>query len=240
MRSLASSVRILLAAALVATLPAVVAAQSFQGSVRGTVRDNQGVLPGATVVLVNNGTGASRQTVTNGVGEYSFPAVDPASYTLRVQVPGFRAYENANVRVGTTSAIEMDVTLQVGAIEESVTVTAEVPLLETRNASQSDTLDAEDFQELPSAGRSVFLMATLEPTVVASGNAHWNRMQDQSGNSSLSMGGGAVRSNNFLIDGFPTTDLQNRSSVNPTMEALQDSRVQIHTYDAEMGARAAA
>ena len=60
-------------------------------------------------------------------------------------------------------------------------------------------------------------------------------MQDQSGNSALSMGGGAVRSNNFLIDGFPTTDIQNRSSINPSMEALQDARVQIHTYDAEMG-----
>ena len=78
-------------------------------------------------------------------------------------------------------------------------------------------------------------MAALTPTVVASGDAHYNRMQDQSGNSALSMGGGAVRSNNFLIDGFPTTDLQNRSSVNPSMEALQDTRVQIRTYDAEMG-----
>ncbi len=122
-----------------------------------------------------------------------------------------------------------------GSIEENITVTGQSPLIDTTNASQGGTLDASDFKELPSEGRSVFILAALTPTVVASGNAHYNRMQDQSGNSQLSMGGGAVRSNNFLVDGFPTTDMQNRSSINPSMEALQDARVQVHTYDAEMG-----
>ena len=78
-------------------------------------------------------------------------------------------------------------------------------------------------------------MANLEPTVQTSGNAHWNRMQDQVGNSAMSMGGGAVRANNYLVDGFPVTDLQNRASTNPTMEAVQEMKVQVHTYDAEMG-----
>ena len=90
-------------------------------------------------------------------------------------------------------------------------------------------------QQIPTAGRSVFLLANLEPTVQASGNAHWNRMQDQVGNSAVSMGGGAVRANNYLVDGFPVTDLQNRASTNPTMEAVQEMKVQVHTYDAEMG-----
>jgi hypothetical protein len=228
--------RTLARALLVAVLlSATAGAQSFQGGVRGTVKDAQGVIPGVTVTLVNPATGASRETVTNEVGEYAFPAVDPSTYTLNVDVPGFRTYTNANVRVGTQQFLNLDVQLEVGGLEENITVTGAAPLIDTSSASQGGTLDASDFKELPSEGRSVFLMATLQPTVVASGNAHWNRMQDQSGNSALSMGGGAVRSNNFLIDGFPTTDLQNRSSVNPTMEALQDTRVQIHTYDAEMG-----
>ncbi len=230
-----ASTRIMLAMLVAVMLPSIGSAQSFQGTVRGTVRDAQGVIPGATVTLTNEANGAVRNTVTNGVGEYSFPAVDPARYTLKVEVPGFRTYENRAVNVGTQAQLDIPVTLEVGALEENVTVTASVPLIETSSASQGTTLSAENFRELPSEGRSVFLMATLEPTVVASGNAHWNRMQDQTGNSALSMGGGAVRSNNFLIDGFPTTDMQNRSSINPSMEALQDSRVQIHTYDAEMG-----
>lgn len=216
-------------------VPNLSQAQSFQGGVRGTVKDNQGIIPGAAVTLINPATRATRETLTNDSGEYSFPAVDPTRYTLRVQVPGFKVYENPNIQVGTQQFINLDVTLEVGSLEENITVTGDAPLIETTNASQGGTLTSTDFKELPSEGRSVFLMATLQPTVVASGNAHWNRMQDQSGNSSLSMGGGAVRSNNFLIDGFPTTDMQNRSSINPSMEALEDARVQIHTYDAEMG-----
>src|SRR6185436_17643423 len=85
------------------------------------------------------------------------------------------------------------------------------------------------------AGRSVFLMANLQPMVQTSGNAHWNRMQDQVGNSAVSMGGGAVRANNYLVDGFPVIDLQNCASTNPSMEVIQDMKVQVHIYDAEMG-----
>ena len=228
--------RPLVRAFLVALLLSTIAqAQSFQGGVRGTVKDAQGIIPGVTVTLTNPSNGTSRETVTNESGEYAFPAVDPSTYTIKVDVPGFAPYSNPNVRVGTQSFITLDVALNVGSLEENITVTGAAPLLEVTNASQGGTIDVKDMQEIPSEGRSVFLMATLQPTVVASGNARWNRMQDQTGNSALSMGGGAVRSNNFLIDGFPTTDLQNRSSVNPSMEALADSRVQIHTYDAEMG-----
>src|SRR3954466_14255149 len=67
----------------VAALSAGVGAQSFQGGLRGVVKDPQGVIPGATVTLVNESNGVSRETVTNGVGEYSFPAIEPALYTVR-------------------------------------------------------------------------------------------------------------------------------------------------------------
>jgi len=220
--------------ALIAGFEARTAAQSFQGGVRGTLKDSQGVIPGVVVELVNPATKATRETTTNDVGQYSFPAIDPTHYLVRVQVQGFKPYESP-VQVGTQQFLNLDITLEVGSIEESITVSGTSPLIDTSSASQASTLDSNDFKELPSEGRSVFTMAVLTPTVVASGNAHYNRMQDQSGNSQISMGGGAVRSNNFLIDGFPTTDMQNRSSINPSMEALQDTRVQIHTYDSEMG-----
>src|SRR6187399_159962 len=129
----------------------------------------------------------------------------------------------------------LDVTLEIGTLEETITDTGDAPLIETTSASTGGVVDAQALQSIPTAGRSVFLMATLEPTVQASGNAHWNRMQDQVGNSAVSMGGGPVRANNFLVDGFPVTDLQNRASTNPSMEAVQEMKVQVHTYDAEMG-----
>ncbi len=210
-------------------------AQSFQGGLRGVVKDPQGVIPGATVTLVNDQNGVSRETVTNGVGEYSFPAIEPALYTVRASVQGFKTFERKGVRIGTQEFLALDIQLEVGGLEETITVTGESPLIDTTNASTGDVLDTKSLESIPTPGRSVFLMANLQPTVQTSGNAHWNRMQDQVGNSAVSMGGGPVRANQFLVDGFPVTDLQNRASTNPTIEAIQDMKVQVHTYDAEMG-----
>lgn len=211
------------------------AGQSAQGGLRGSVKDAQGVIPGVTVTLINEATGTTRETVTNNEGAYSFPAVDPSAYSVKVAVQGFKTFERQGVRISTQQIVGLDVVLEVGTLEESITVTADVPLIETTNASTGGVVDSQTLASIPTAGRSVFLMATLEPTVQTSGNAHWNRMQDQSGNSSMSMGGGPVRSNNYLVDGFPVTDLQNRASTNPTMEAVGEMKVQVHTYDAEMG-----
>jgi trimeric autotransporter adhesin len=210
-------------------------AQSSQGGLRGVVKDAQGVIPGVTVTLTNEATNIPRETVTNESGEYSFPAVDPATYTVKCSVQGFKTFERRGVRISTQQFVGLDVVLEVGALEETITVTADAPLIESTNASVGGVIDTKALESIPTAGRSVFLMATLEPTVQASGNAHWNRMQDQVGNSAISMGGGPVRANNFLVDGFPVTDLQNRASTNPSMEAVQEMKVQVHTYDAEMG-----
>src|SRR3954462_8447945 len=216
-------------------LSSSLSAQSFQGGLRGVVKDPQGVIPGATVTLVNESNGVSRETVTNGVGEYSFPAIEPSTYTVRASVQGFKTFERKGVRIGTQEFIGLDIQLEVGGLEETITVTGESPLIDTTNASTGDVLDTKSLESIPPPGRSVFLMANLQPTVQASGNAHWNRMQDQVGNSAVSMGGGPVRANQFLVDGFPVTDLQTRASTNPTIEAIQDMKVQVHTYDAEMG-----
>jgi hypothetical protein len=210
-------------------------AQTFQGGMRGAVKDAQGVIPGATVTLVNEATNVTRDTVTNESGEYSFPVVDPGSYTVKAVVQGFKGFERRGIRIATQTFVTLDITLEVGTVQETITVTADAPLIETSNASHADVLDAKTLETLPSVGRNIFLMAVTVPTVQSSGDTHWNRMQDQTGASALSMGGGGVRANNYLLDGFPVTDLQNRSSTNPSGEMVEDIRVQVHTYDAEMG-----
>ena len=235
MRTRSTALCFLLAAALFSAYPTPLNAQSSQGGLRGVVRDSQGVIPGVTVTLINDANGVSRDTVTNGVGEYSFPAVEPGTYGVKATVQGYKTFERKAVPVSVQQFVGLDITLEIGAIEETITVTGEAPLIDTTNASTGDVLDTRALESIPSAGRSVFLMANLTPTVQTSGNAHWNRMQDQVGNSAMSMGGGAVRANNYLVDGFPVTDLQNRASTNPTIEAVQDVKVQVHTYDAEMG-----
>ncbi len=234
MRTLLKSVVLLVVIGLV-TGDAHASAQTFQGGLRGAVKDAQGVIPGATVTLTNESTNVARDTVSNESGEYSFPAVDPGSYMIKATVQGFKTFERRGIRIATQTFVTLDIILEVGTVEETITVTADAPLIETSNASHADVLDAKTLEVLPSVGGNIFLMSVTVPTVQSSGDTHWNRMQDQSGASTLSVGGGGVRANNYLLDGFPITDLQNRSSTNPSGEMIEDVRVQVHTYDAEMG-----
>ena len=126
--------------------------------------------------------------------------------------------------------------MEVGAIAESVTVTGQSPIIETSNASQGTVLDSAALQTLPSPGRSAFMIGTTVPTVIPTGDTQFNRQQDQTNASLLSLGGGTRRGNNYTLDGVPITDMRNRAVANPTIEALEDMKVQVHTYDAEMGA----
>ena len=220
-------------AALAAATP--VYGQGFQGGLRGSIKDSGGVLPGVDVTVTNEGTNIGRSTVTNERGEYAFASVDPGTYKLKAALPGYKTIEQGGIRIGTQQFLTLDFTMDVGRIEENVTVTGQAPLIETSNASQGTVLDNAALQMLPSSGRSAFLVGTTVPTVIPSGDAQFNRQQDQTNASLLSLGGGTRRGNNYTLDGVPVTDLTNRAVANPTIEALDDVKVQVHTYDAEMG-----
>ncbi len=210
-------------------------AQTFTGGVRGTVQESGGIVPGVTVQLINQETGAMREAVSNDQGAYNFAAVPPGTYTVRAALTGFRTYESTNVRVGAQQFVTLDVTLEVGALEETITVTGAAPLIDTSNATGGGVINSQQLETLPSGGRSAFLFAVTLPTVVATGDPQFNRQQDQTNASLLSLGGGTRRGNNYLVDGVPITDVRNRASANPSIEALEDVAVQVHQYDAETG-----
>jgi hypothetical protein len=209
--------------------------QGFQGGLRGSLKDAGGVLPGAEVTLTNEQTNISRSTVTNERGEYVFTNVDPATYKLKATLQGYKTVDQSGIRIGTQQFLTMDLTMEVGRIEENVTVTGSAPIIETSNASRGTDLDSQTLQTLPAPGRNAFMVGTSVPTVIPSGDAQFNRQQDQTNASLTSLGGGTRRGNNYTLDGVPITDMQGRMSANPTIEALDDVKVQVHTYDAEMG-----
>jgi hypothetical protein len=219
----------------IALLPRTGFGQSFQGGVRGAIKDPGGVVPGADVTLVNQATTLKRSVTTNEAGEYVFAAVDPGTYTLHVALAGFKSVDRRDLPIGTQQFLVPDITLEVGAIEESITVSGQSPVIETANASQGAVIDSTLLESLPAAGRSAFLIGTTIPTVIQSGDGQFNRQQDQSNASLLSLGGGTRRGNNYTLDGVPITDITNRAVANPSIEALADVKVQVHTYDAEMG-----
>jgi hypothetical protein len=211
------------------------AGQGFHGGVRGAVQDAGGAVPGAAVSLTNEATSVSRTALSNSLGEYAFASVEPGTYTIKIALQGYKTVERPGIRVDTQSFLVLDHKLEVGALEESVTVSVQTPVVETANASHGGVLDRVALETLPSSGRAAFLMAASMPTVIPSGDGQFNRQQDQSGASSLSLGGGTRRGNNYVLDGVSITDIVNRAVANPTIEALEDVKVQVHTYDAEMG-----
>src|SRR3989442_10321621 len=107
---------------------ASVDAQQFTGGVRGAVRDANGVIPGVTVTLTNEATNISREVVTNEVGQYNFPAVPPGTYSLNAPLTGYKSFARQRLAVPTPQFITLDGTLDLGAIEEDITVTGHSPL----------------------------------------------------------------------------------------------------------------
>jgi hypothetical protein len=210
-------------------------AQSYQGAMRGQVRDAQGVIPGVEVTLVNENTNATRTVTANEVGDYSFPSVLPGTYSVRAVLPGFKTEERRGLQVSTQASIVQDFRLEVGALSEQITVTAETPLLERANATRATTMSAELIASLPIFGRNTFISAISTPSVIQTGDPQFVRYQDQSNGSLLSLGGGPRRGNAYLLEGVSITDFINRPSWVPSTEAIEDMRVQVKTYDAEMG-----
>jgi hypothetical protein len=215
--------------------PRAGSAQGFQGGLRGAVHDSSGVVPGVEVTITNESTGIKRSVVSNEVGEYAFVAVEPGTYTVRAALQGFKTVERPGIRIGTQQFLLVDLLLEVGAISENVTVTGQSPIIDTANASKGDVLDSKTLEMLPAPGRNAFMIGVAVPTVVASGDPQFNRQQDQTNSSLMSLGGGTRRGNNYLLDGVSISDLRNRASANPTIEAIEEVKVQVHTYDAEMG-----
>ena len=110
----------LVGAVLVIVCATTAIAQTYQGALRGAVRDMQGLIPGAEVTLINEDTNASRSAMTNEVGEYAFTSILPGSYTVRVALPGFKTSERTGFRIGTQQSLVLDFTLEVGGISEQI------------------------------------------------------------------------------------------------------------------------
>jgi hypothetical protein len=216
-------------------LAAPLLAQTHFGTLRGAVREAGGIVPGATITLTNEATNATRSATTNNAGEYVFANVEPATYTVRLAMQGFKTIEAKGVRIGTQQSITRDFSLEVGELQESVTVEAQAAALETSNASVGTSLDKEALATLPSAGRNPFFLSVTTPGVIPSGDPQFVRQQDQTNVSLLSLGGGPRRGNNFTIDGVSIVDIRNRPSFIPSIEAVDEVKVQVNTYDAEAG-----
>ena len=117
-------------------LPVLAWTQEFRGTLSGRVVDpQQAAVPGAKVQAAENETGAKFSTVSNADGSYVLPFLPPGPYTITVEVSGFKKYVNHNVRIATNEREQLDIPLEVGTVDQSVTVSAEASMLDTATAS---------------------------------------------------------------------------------------------------------
>src|SRR5688500_18315529 len=132
------------------TLPAAAGAQVLYGSLVGNVSDETGAaVPGATVTILNKATGVSRDATTDATGAYRLDTVQPGTYSVTVQLTGFRSFTRSDIPVSLNTVARADARLQVGQLTESVTVSGEQALLQTDRAEVRSELKAEELVNLP-------------------------------------------------------------------------------------------
>lgn len=213
-------------------------AQVDTGSVQGTIRDQSGgVIPGAKVTLTNEGTSFTISTLTGTDGSYIFTPVKIGTYTVAAEFQGFQKATHPKVTVDVQQQVAIDLTLRPGAVTETVEVTAAVPLLQTQNASVGQVVGTKPINDLPLNGRNFIFLAQLTAGVTP------NEEEGRSLNSTGSFVANGTRSaqNNYLLDGIDNNvdvvDFLNGTAfvVRPSVDSLQEFKVQTTNYSAEIG-----
>src|SRR5215813_12692950 len=146
--------------------------QGLTGQISGGVNDSSGSpVVGADVGLMNQGTGAARRVATDPSGNFLFAQLLAGNYTLSISVPGFKKYEEKDIVLSSSErAVVRPITLELGAITESISVTAEGAKLQTQSAERAGTLSSTMILETPTKGRHFLGLLSLMPGVISNNN----------------------------------------------------------------------
>jgi hypothetical protein len=209
----------------------------------GEVKDSTGaVLPGVTVTVVSKATNATRTTTSNDVGLFDFPALPPGPYTIKTELEGFRtATRDFELQVQQTARI--DFTLELGTLAETATVSGVAPLVETENATIGTVIENRRIVELPLNGRNFLQLVALSPNVNADFGGQGGQSNQRQGGSrslqSFSVAGQRREFNYYTLDGVDNTDVNfNTYIFLPSVDALEEFKVQTGVYSAEFGREA--
>jgi hypothetical protein len=209
-------------------------AQQGTAEIRGKVADSQGgAVPGAAIVVRNQNTGMFRETVSNADGSYYVGGVTPGTYEITAGLAGFNKYARRGVllEVGRTTTI--DVALEVGSLQQEVTVTAESPLVDTTSKEVGGNITSRELTDLPSPTRNFISFIGLLPGVQA------NVDPTTFGGDNVSVNGQDSRNNNYSLDGANNNDdfvgQRGGMQARPPLETIQEFQVLTSQFDAEFG-----
>jgi hypothetical protein len=230
-----------------AVLVSTVFAQTTS-TLTGTTLDGTGAaVPAAKITITNQETQLTREVVSDDGGTYNIPLLPPGQYSITVSKDGFRPIKQENVRLEVNQQARLDFTLQLGSVNEAVTVTAAAPLLDSETSAVGQVIENRQITELPLNGRNFVQLATLGPGVngvgySASGTImSGSRPDDSRPASELFSNGNREGANNFLLDGTDNNDRITLSIIlRPSVEGVQEFKIQTNMFSAEQGRNAGA
>jgi len=218
------------------TLMAVWAQQDARGRFEGLVTDTSGAaVPGTSVRITNLETGVSLTGSTTEQGLYDIPYALPGPYRVSVEQQGFKSWTRSGLQLRTGERIRVDITLEVGAVTESVEVKAEQSVLDTASSTVSQIIGGKESSELPLRGGSLAWLYSLAPGVVQPSlpnGGPWNI--DQA--SDASAAGSGRLSFDFNVDGVSNNAYGGRTAFVPPPEMVQEVKIDTTNYDAAAGA----
>jgi outer membrane receptor protein involved in Fe transport len=223
-----------LLASLVTAVPSTVFAQTETGRIAGTVTDPSGlVVPGATITLTSTTSGGVRTTVSDSVGRYLIANVPAGTYTLKVELSGF-APQTQNVTVSVGSAVSVDSKLRVAGAAESVSVTAEAPVVNISNAEVSTIVHQEQIRDLPLLTRNPYDLVAL------SGNVQ-DQPREQKDNGAtrgtgFTLNGARASGTNILLDGSANNnEFDTTVGQQVPLDSVQEFSVVTNNFSAQYG-----
>src|SRR6266581_2982157 len=213
--------------------------QNF-GQITGLVTDSSGgVLVGAAVTVTNPQTSFTRTDNTNTSGIYSFPNLLPGLYSIKVSTQGFQSAIRSGVELQVEQTARLDFQLQVGAVAEAVEVTTGAPLLNTEDAALGTVIENQRIVDLPLNGRNFLQLVALSSNVstgFGNGGQSSSRLGGDRATQQISISGNRREWNYFTLDGVNNTEVDfNTYLFLPSIDALQEFKVQTGIYSAEFG-----
>jgi hypothetical protein len=229
----------LVSVAMLSVLTATGKAQT-SGEITGLVMDQSGAaVSGATVTVTNKATGAARRAATNSEGLYAFPSLLPGQYEVRIEHSGFKSVLRDNINLEVQQTIRLDATMEIGQVGETVTITTGAGLLNAENATVGTVIENKRIVDLPLNGRNFLQLVATAPNVsfgFANAGQSGSRQGGTRASQNISVAGQRSYFNRFTIDGVENTDVNfNTPVVLPSIDALQEFKVQTGIYPAEFG-----
>ena len=225
-------IRILSLALLVLTLGQVAFSQTAQ--VTGRVSDASGaVVPGAQISVTNQKTGLTRDSVSNGEGYFTIPLLPPGEYRIAVKKDGFKPVVRPDVVLNVEQVARLDFALETGAVSETVTITSDAPIMNTETSSVGQVVDNKTVVTLPLNGRNYAQLAVLAPGATPNPGS---RTED-----GFSLNGNRLFQNSFQVDGADNNnyifgvDTNTTQALRPSVDAIQEFKVETANYSAEYG-----